>query len=182
MVKIKEVPPVVTVRVEDRHSATEFDGDLIAEVSTRKPDSTRWVEIRLYHLADEAGWLVHRVGQSLIYHQADGATCKTSTQRPSGDTATAKDLPAEAASCDRCQPPWPEDLAEDEKIRYEFPRHTIDRCETPAQVIRRLTVSHQRGSGMRSTMVSEPVSDLLRQAAENDPDFARAEKPVERIT
>lgn len=182
MVKIRGGARVATVRIEDRHSVTEFEGTLTAEVSTRVRDgksSSRWVEIRLYRMDD--GWLLHRIGKSLVYHSED-SECKTATRRPSGDVATRADLPRNAVSCDRCRPPWPEDLEDGEKIRYEFARHTIDRCDDPAQVVRRLTSMRQRRSGMRSTMVSEPVAELLAQAAGNDPDFAHAPKPVERIT
>lgn len=170
---------MATVRIEDRFSVTEFDGELIAQATTRIPDGIRWVEFRLYRL-DSDGYLLHRLGASRVYHQADTG-CHTTSGQPSGEPGKARDLPAGAYSCDRCQPEYPENLEPDAAVRIEYTRHTIDRCDTADQVVRRLTNMRSRGSRVQTQVVSEPVKELLALAAGADPEFAMAEKPVERI-
>lgn len=167
------------VRIEDRHRVTEFDGTLIAEVTTRRRRSIRWVTLRLYRL--ESGSLVlHRIGESLVYHTSP-TTCVTESGQPRGDEATAGTLPSEAVPCDRCQPPsWPQELDAGMPVRREFPRHTIDSCADPGEVVKRLTtLRHSQGTS--STVVSAPAAELLHRAGLADPEFASAAKPVERI-
>jgi hypothetical protein len=178
---------VTAVRIEDRHSATEFSGELIAsadsrDFSDRRED--RWVEMRIYRLDGQAAaWILHRAGMSRIYHAdlpLDDA-CKTISGRASGDLATVDDLPDDAVPCPSCQPPEPLQLHDREQIRFEFPRNTVDRCASPAVAVERLTTMRDRRTGTRTTMISEPVAALLAQASASDPDFAAAPKPVDRI-
>lgn len=165
------------IRIEDRHRVTEFDGTLIAEtVNSGRP---RWLEIRLYRLDSGSGYVLHRLGQSKLYHRMGNTSCTTAGGNPSGEPVPASGLPDDPVSCDVCQPPWPEELSPDETVRWEVPRHTIDRCQTPVQVVDKLT-SFTRRSRVRSSAMSEPVTDLLAQASRNDPGFADA-RPVERI-
>lgn len=169
-----------TVRIEDRHDVTEIEGRLLGRyVTTRGPRSVRWVEMGVYKL-DNGGYVAHRIGRSLVYHQASGG-CTTVSDRLSGDPALPGELPGEAASCDRCQPPWPEDLESDEEVRFEFDRHTFNECDEPADVVRKLTSLRDRRSGIRSHVVSDPVRELLAICAAEDPEFAQAPKPVQRI-
>lgn len=162
------------IRIRDAHSFLNetFRGELIAEADTKGRPPRRWVEIRLYAL-DDGKFMVHRIGQSMVYHQAD-TDCQTSTRRQSGDPAKTEDLPDGAQSCDRCEPPYPDELEPGEAIRLEWPRHTIDVVDTPDEVIRRLTTMRQRRGRMNSRIISEPVRDLLTEAARNDERFAEA--------
>lgn len=174
---------MATVLIEDRFFSTQFEGTRIAGESARSADperpSVRWAELEVYKL-DSGDYLIHRIGMSRVYHQPD-TECSTASGQPSGDPATRADIPDDAVSCDRCLPPWPEDLKPGEKIRFEFPRHTIDRCEDPAGVIERLTNMRNRKSGTRTSVISVPVQALLVQCMANDPEFAAAPKPVQKI-
>lgn len=166
------------VRIDTRHLVTEFDGEIIAgPVSTGY--EPRWVEFTIYRRLDgPAGYVVHKKASSWVYHTSD-TTCMTAAGRPSGGTATVDDLPDEAVPCERCQPPAPVDLRDDEPIRFEFPRHTIDRCPTAGHAVERLTTMNPRNGG-RAVVVSEPVEELLAQAAVNDEGFAQA-RPVQKL-
>lgn len=162
------------IDIVDAHSFLNehFEGSLIKQTTTRGRNSLRWVDIALYGL-DGGTYLVHRIGQSLVYHRGDTG-CLTSTSKQAGDKATVADLPDDAEPCERCNPPWPEDLADDAEIRYEFPRHTLDECSTPAEVISRLTSMRKRRARTSTRVVSEPVRELLEGAAASDPRFAEA--------
>jgi hypothetical protein len=156
----------------------EFTGELIAETRSASSDR-RWVELKLYAL-EGGGYLVHRAGMSNVYHRA-GTTCTTASGLQQGTPGTVEDLPDDALPCERCEPPWPEDLGDNEQIRYETTRHTIDRVDTPAEVVEKLTVYRNRRTGRREMRFSEPVQDLLAKAVANDPGFLMPDQPVERI-
>ena len=88
--------------------------------------------------------------------------------------------PGKAESCDVCQPHWPEELSPGAVVRYETYRFSVDECDSVGQLISRVT-RHRRRSGVVSSALPQPVEDMLRQCARNDPDWEDAEKPVIRI-
>jgi hypothetical protein len=163
----------MSVRVAGR----EIDGELACPpVTTYGSAKDRWVEFELYALAD-GSWLIHRIGKSNIYHRAD-TLCTTRTGRQSGEPAGVDDLPDEAMPCPRCHPPFPEDLPEGAgTVRYEYPRHTWDECPTPELVREKLTTIRSR-DGSVTTYLSDPVADLLRQAAARYPEFTDVASPA----
>lgn len=144
-------------------------------VSTEQDEETgekrdRWFTMELYAL-DEGGWLVHRTGWSVIYHRRD-TLCMTRGGRKRGDPASVNDLPDDAVPCTFCQPPYPRYLPDEPgTIRYEFPRHSWDRCPTPVAVKARLTTVRSPDGGT-SEFISAPVDELLRAAAAIYPEFA----------
>jgi hypothetical protein len=160
----------VSVLIPGRHRNTEIDGELLCPgVSTWNRRSRHWVEIEIYRLAS-GGYLIHRAGMSVVYHTADTrCVIKDGTQR--GDAATVDDLPDEARPCPACLPPWPQDLGDKEPIRFEFPRHTFDKCWTAAQVIAKLTTIY-KSDGSIEVREPAPVMELLDKAAEVDEAFA----------
>jgi hypothetical protein len=175
------------VRITDRLTGgTEFEGEEIARVSTRNgaPGQAlsrprhRWGENVIWKL-ESGRYVLLRSAYSTIYH-TQPTTCTVAGGSQSGDIATVSDLPDDAFPCWVCKPEYPGELGDGEKIRFEFPRQTIDQCETPAQVIQRL-VNSRKYSGVQSTALPEPARDLIEQAMENDPDFSASEMPVQRI-
>jgi hypothetical protein len=139
----------------------------IDEETERKRE--RWVSMELY-LLDDGTWLAHRTGWSVIYHRRD-TFCVTRTGRKSGDLASVDDLPDDAMPCPDCQPLPPRDLPDGPgTVRFEFPRHSWDHCPTPVLIKQRLTTVRSRDGGV-SEFTSEPVSKLLRNAAEIYPEF-----------
>lgn len=165
------------IRIEDRHQDTEFDGTRIAGPVT-SGNQPRWLSMTIYKAAS-GGYILHRVGMSVVYHEAE-TSCQTILGQKSGSPATIVDLPDEALPCERCSPPYPADLGDTEQVRFEFPRHTIDKCADARGVVEKLTTINPRG-GQKTIRISEPVGSLLAEAAAADPEFAAAPKLVERL-
>jgi hypothetical protein len=158
----------VAGRVIEGHLACPPVTTELDEETGRKRE--RWVTMELY-LLDDGTWLAHRTGWSVIYHTRD-TFCMTRAGRRSGDLASVDDLPDDAMPCPICQPAAPRRLPEGPGvIRFEFPRHSWDQCPTPELIKMRLTTVRSRDGGV-SEFMSEPVSELLRNAAAIYPEFA----------
>jgi hypothetical protein len=130
-----------------------------------------------------------REGYSRIYH-TQPTRCTIARGEMRGKRMTVAQMnaeladlgfePAQAWSCDRCEPRYPDEMTPGAVIRYEAPRVSTDVCDTVAQVIDRLT-RHKRFTGVESSGLPQPIEELLDQCARNDPDWTDAEKPVIRI-
>jgi hypothetical protein len=161
-----------------RVAGREIDGELACTKVTTYSGShrERWVEFELYALAS-GEWLIHRIGMSNVYHRPD-TRCSTRGGWQSGDPAGIDQLPDDALPCVVCKPPYPQDL-EDKPgvVRFEFPRHTWDKCLTPEQVKEKLTTARS-ASGSEASFMSAPVNELLRSAAINYPEFGPLVNPA----
>ncbi len=164
----------------DRHrgKVTEVDGDLIAEADSRdygRPGSearARWNQMELYELSESGDWLLHRFAESVIYHAAD-TTCETNRGDRSGLDCAASELPGDAEPCWNCRPPARGRLADGDRVRYEFTRHSFTRCGTAGQVRAKLENRYERGAeGRVSTSgLSGPAEGLVRAAVLASPRF-----------
>lgn len=176
-------------RAEDSHQAYEWEGTEIASVTTQRPRRgdwrPRWMEMRLYRL-DSGGYLLHRLGCSVVYHAASGP-CSFK-----GEKAFVDALPDDAVRCEDaplpqgpvCVPPWPQDLADDEAVQLEQIRHTIDQGPDPYAIVERASTANHHKEGVRSVGISQPVKELIRKAAACDEGFAAfaaGPKRAERI-
>lgn len=163
-----------------------INGTEIARVSSkygapgqnRDRPRDRWSENTVWKL-DSGKYAVLRGSYSVIYH-TEPTHCRTFGGAFSGQPVTVDDLPDDATPCWTCKPPWPEDLPEEDKIRWEVPRQQLDQCDTPEDVISVLT-SYRKQAGSRATGVSEPVRALIELCREADPDFAEARMPMQEI-
>lgn len=173
-------------RIEDAHQAFEFTGKLIGQSTTRSDTRPlRWVEMSLYSVdgGGEIGYVLHRTGNSAVYHRADRQRCpvgRGSVDITKLPDVTVASLDDDAMPCAECQPPWPQDLGDDEKVRAEQTRHTVNKLADPAAVISRISEA-RHADGSTTTFMSRPARELLEQAAEHDPEFRQVPKPVERI-
>jgi hypothetical protein len=164
-----------------------IEGTEIARVSSkfgapgqnRTRPRERWSENVVWRLAS-GKYAVLRGSYSTVYH-SDPTGCRTQGGAFSGVPIRVADLPANAEPCWICDPPYQEDLADQEKVRYEVPRQQMDICESAEDVISTLT-SYRKHSGSRATGVSEPVRALIQQCREHDPDFTEVELPMQRIS
>lgn len=161
-------PGVPAVRIYDRgmREPVTIAGERIGHGTSERDDSLKWAEIDIYRL-HEGGYYVHRLGYSLVYHRGD-TWCRTASGAQPGHPATVEDLPDEAAPCQDCRPKPPQELADDEEIRYEFPRHTFDSCKTPTDVVAALTVVRNRQGTTPTIRFSYPVKQALTEAAGRD--------------
>jgi hypothetical protein len=161
----------VTIFDKGMRSPVEIAGTRIGHGSSRREDSAAWSDVSVWKL-DGGGFLIHRTGWSLVYHRKDTG-CMTRDGRQRGTLAGVDELPDDAVPCLVCNPEDPEHLPDGpDTIRYEYPRHTFDGCDTPEKAVEKLTVVRHRDKTM-SVQFSQPVTDALEECAVNDPLFGK---------
>ena len=177
------------VVIQDEQVDYEIDGDVIAgPVSTaldaKQRQRARWMEATLYRKPDGT-YILHQVNYSLVWHLADGAG---HVRKPHEELWSR--LPRGAVYCgflpprehrEQCPPAcrWGPRGA-GKVVLTELPQHKVTSHPDYHAVIRDVTVA-RRGDGSASAAVSEPMRELLRQAAGNDPAFATGIKTVIRM-
>ena len=165
---------IIGYKIADK-STWGLDESAPAGVQRPRP---RWSHQRIWKL-ESGRYVLVREAYSLVYHTLD-TPCLTAGGEQSGVPVTREQMATYAqalhyteddlVACEDCLPPYPEELRAGQRIRYEVPRPSIDRCEEPAQVRDRLTRRKKR-SGMQSTTMSPTSRELLRQCALHDPDW-----------
>lgn len=154
-------------------STFTITGTLIGHGDTRDDGKDQWVEVDI--IRTESGqYAIHRAGMSRRYHRAGNDTCKRRGGSPSGSPAVRADLPDDAVSCDVCEPPWAEELKRDERVLFEYPRHSVKVFATPGDVLADL-YGIRGQSGSRGLHASRPARAALVAAKEADPAFADIE-------
>jgi len=174
-------------RLRGTLGTSAFFGVRLGEVSTEVHWRPRWIEMSLYRRHDvvmgadgqpvqplqSAGarqWILQTTGRTLVYHQ-QGSDCAT------GVPTLADRLPEDAEPCDRCRPPGPAALGEDDMVAMEVDRFMLHVCETPQELLAAMAdpkVADGRLSG--------PAQGLLAQAAQDDPELASATDTVQWLT
>jgi hypothetical protein len=164
-------------RIEDSRQGYEFDGELIADVDTRQlgvkdfMDRPRYLRLQLYR-TDSGSYVVWRTNGSRVFHDP-GATCARGEQR------NPEDLPESAVPCNEapvrsgrpvCYPRLDQYAALKRPVMLETNQYTVGQCPDAGTTIKWLTTAHHR-SGPTTHVVSRPVEELLRQAAQVDPAF-----------
>lgn len=166
------------IRVPDSTgSLKEFNGILLADVSTENPDSLRWMEMELYKVTDGTNrYVLHLVARSVVYHRFE-SDCKRGVPRPVSD----KDWPEDAEPCRTCRPSLWLDAPDDRQYDLEIDRHTTFVCEDAAEMISHLRVGPQSRGKLPPGALSGPAQRLLDIAAHRDDNIAAATRSVERI-
>lgn len=99
--------------VKDGNRTLQFNGKLLGKSSSKRGDSTRWIEFELYR-TESGSYILSRIGVSIVFH---GAACplvkKYGLQEVGYDTLRADALP-----CEECYPTEEADLVFPEKHRY----------------------------------------------------------------
>jgi hypothetical protein len=178
------------VRIEDESVVYEFEGVRIAgPVSTRLDpmgrQRARWMEATLWRKPDDT-YVFEQVSISTVWHLPGG---DAHVRKPAW--TAREDLPDRAVYCGvlpargrgQCPPMSLEESRRripDEVVTEEVQRR-VWTCPDRDSVIARMTVAHHKGDGARSAATSRPMQDLLDEAAENDPAFRQAGKPVVQI-
>lgn len=99
--------------VKDGARTLQFNGKLLGKSSSKRNDSTRWIEFELYR-TDSGSYILSRIGVSLVYH---GAACSL-VRRYGLQEAAFDTLLQHAIPCDECQPSEEVELVFPEKYRY----------------------------------------------------------------
>ena len=107
--------------IKDGTRTLQFNGMLLAESSSWRRGSYRWIEFKLYK-TDNGSYVLSRIGVSIVYH---GATCPL-VSRYALNEASRSELDSAAVLCGdqrescpvACQPDESIDLVFPEKYRY----------------------------------------------------------------
>lgn len=158
------------LRVEDQHQTIEFDGARIGFASTETAETSRWTEIEIFRTASDK-YIVHRVGVSLIYHDA-AAVCASGSLTDVSDLRKNDNDP-----CDRCRPQPVSQLSDGVRVRRETDRHSSDVVKTPQELIKALSLRRTNGS----TYLSAVARDALVDAAGHDTAIAALTSTVIRV-
>lgn len=147
--------------VKGQVKPVRFTGTLLAEETTETSSSLRWLELELYRVDEgqkSGQYLLHRVGQSVVFHKPD--TCGY------GVPTSWSSVPDDAEPCSVCQPlePFLSETGAQYEVWMESPRHKIIVCASPADLERALLMKRKDGSQFMST----PASNLLAKAEVND--------------
>lgn len=112
--------------VKDGDRTLQFNGTLLAESSSERRDSYRWIEFELYR-TESGSYILSRIGVSLIFH---GAACSLVSKYKLTEAANY-DLAAQSIPCEDCNPEHTLDLVFPEKYRnwaqvFEYPEGVLD--------------------------------------------------------
>lgn len=99
--------------VKDGSRTLQFNGALLAESSSWRKDSTRWIEFKLYR-TESGSYILSRIGVSIIFH---GAACPL-VKKYGLQEAPVSTLTDESLACPDCMPDESTDLIFPEKNRY----------------------------------------------------------------
>jgi len=99
--------------VKDGSRTLQFNGKLLAESSSWRRGSYRWIEFKLFK-TDNGSYVLSRVGVSLIFH---GAACPL-VKRYGLNEMPSSSLSNDAMSCDECMPTRSVEMVFPEKDRY----------------------------------------------------------------
>ena len=140
--------------VKDGARTLQFDGDLLAESSSWRRGSTRWIEFKLYR-TQSGSYVLSRVGVSLVFH---GAGCPL-VKRYGLQEASYQNLDQNALPCEECEP--------DSSVALIFPekqRYWAQVSEDPTAVLEAL-YKYDQGGARYLTNVAQR---LLDKASETD--------------
>jgi hypothetical protein len=85
--------------VRDGSRTLQFNGTLVAESSSERYNSLRWIEFKLYK-TENGSYVLSRVGVSLMFH---GAACHL-VKKYNLQEGPAVELHEEAVACEECNP------------------------------------------------------------------------------
>jgi hypothetical protein len=143
----------------------DFEGELVAEVTSDDGERARWIEITLYRI-DNGGWAVHRSSRSVLYHRID-TSCRTPKQARPGVRSTAARLLGDAEPCAKCRPSERDAMDPDAQVRIEIPRDNVHLLDNAQQMVNDLTMDRRTGT----PYWSQPVVELLVQAGLKHPEI-----------
>jgi hypothetical protein len=143
--------------VRDGARTLQFEGELLGASSSRRRDSIRWIEFKLYK-TENGSYILSRIGVSLVFHSG---ACELVSKYGLHD-ALVSSLDRGAVPCDICAPTMEAQLVFPEKYRY-----WAQVSEEPQAVIDAL-YKHDIGGSRYLTWVARRV---LEESADNDPDI-----------
>jgi hypothetical protein len=185
---------MTSVRIEDEFQVYEFTGAQLAYVTTRLDPKdrqrARWADFTLYR-KDDGTYLFCQVSYSLVWHYLAG---QDHVKKPEIVASGALGhqavycgvMPVKAGRnyCPAMSLAESRRVRKPERVACELPQYKIWTFPSAPKVIARMTVARHVSDGSASAATSEPMRNLLRQAALLDPAFqmdSAADKPVIRL-
>lgn len=141
--------------VKNGSRTLQFTGKLIAESSSWRRGSSRWIEFSLYK-TESGSYVLSRIGVSLLYH---GASCPVVKIYYLKEVDTSELSPS-ALACSECQPSLNLPVVFPETYRY-----WAQVSKEPTAVLEALYKYDEYSGAKYLTYVAER---LLEQASDND--------------
>lgn len=144
--------------VKDGHRTLQFEGNLLAESTSERIDSVRWIEFKLYK-TESGSYVLSRVGISLIFHSP---TCQL-TSKYKLKEAPPSELSQNAIPCPDCDP---------DETTLVFPetyRYWAQVSDKPEAVLDALYKYDQNSGAHYLTTVAKK---LMEKASRLDKDIA----------
>lgn len=146
--------------VRDGNRTLQFNGVLLAKSSSRRSDSTRWIEFELY-ITESGSYILSRIGVSILYH---GAACFL-VKKYGLEEVLYHDLSSDYLPCEDCSPTEEAELVFPENYRY-----WAQVSEEPTAVLDAL-YKYDEGGARYLTNVAQR---LLEKASDVDQKIAKA--------
>ena len=140
--------------VKDGPRTLEFEGRLLGESTSRRGDSIRWIEFKLYQ-TESGSYVLSRIGRSKVYHTASCAL----VSRYGLTEVEWIDIDVDSLECPECQPSPEAQLVFPEKNRY-----WAQVSDEPQAVLEAL-YKYDEGGARYLTKVAQR---LLESASHND--------------
>ncbi len=137
----------------------EFDGDLLASSTSKRPGAFRWVEFNLY-LTNGGSYVLERIGQTLIFHTVDCEVVERNKLKYSPEDRLTK----ESVPCEICDP------FDDDDIILERGRFFAVVSENPETIVKALQKTDRDGSRYQTYVTQR----LIEEACTVDKRLERA--------
>ena len=152
--------------VKDGSRILQFSGRLLGESSSKRGDSTRWIEFKLYK-TENGKYILSRVGVSVVFHSS---TCPL-VKRYGLTEAHPTDIKNDALPCEECLP------ERDLPIVFPEKERTWAQVSDEADPVLDALYKYDQNGARYLTYVAQR---LLEQASEADENIDRVYK-VEMI-
>lgn len=141
--------------VKDGVRTLKFEGELLAQSSSRIGTRPRWVEFRLFK-TPKGTYVLSRTGVSVYFHSAD---CQV-VSRNRLSAVDGAELPREYIACSDCKP----SLLDTEGVYPETPRHWAQSSDLARGIVSALMKYDENGTEYLTNVARR----LLEDAAEID--------------
>lgn len=146
--------------VRDGSRVLRFEGDLLAQSSSRLYNQDRWVEFELYR-SKAGSYVLSRIGQTRLYHALDCSVVQRNGLKPC-DSALLTD---QHYACEDCDPE--DDL---EQVAIEKPRYFALVSDSPDAILDALYKRDRDGT----RYLTHVAQRLIEEAALGDARIERA--------
>lgn len=150
------------LQVKDGSRILQFEGHLLAESTSWRRGSHRWVEFFLYRTDESGVYILSRTGVSTLYHTPDCAVVSRNNLRE----VPAAELREHSVPCPQCRPDRDPSFP---IICPERDRHWAQVCDDAEAVLESLMKYDDSGSRYLTYVAQR----LLEKASERDGDIER---------